>query len=492
LRLADPARLEKILRRARDLIANCSCQTRGRTGCHKCLYNSVGRRDIPFVSRHHALGILDEILTNWGLVPAPDNTITGINLSKVRQSELERMFKVLLQRWSDQPGVHVAVSPDPAHPIHLRFDVRFDSGAQWTIREQVHLHAHGTIPDFYAERVDRPGTAPVAIYLDGWEFHGANPDDTDADAVKRAGLRAAGIRVWTLTWADVDVALKALAQQHPVAASLPLPTPVRVQARQQLGSMPGGDREAYTAVDRGTFDQLMFALRDPDQSGWRNVAQVVAVSAGAGITPLPVADLAAAVDAAAGGGEAVPANEPTGRAVLAWHSVNGQAGATFLDQATASVAAVCSLDTTLEPERPRWADWLHLGNVLQYLDEYATITTTRMHGPGNAIEFPAAGTPASGAASPDATDDSLYDDIFDATAVELAKAAAAAGFTDFVVGESAGDPDDTPVEVLWNVGRVGIVAAGVAAPDIGDGWIIKPADAWTIDELIAALGGGET
>ena len=70
LRLADPARLEHILRRARTLIATCSCQTRGRTGCHKCLYNSVGRRDIPSVSRQHALDILDEILADWSLTPA--------------------------------------------------------------------------------------------------------------------------------------------------------------------------------------------------------------------------------------------------------------------------------------------------------------------------------------------------------------------------------------------------------------------------------------
>ena len=99
-RLGDPDQLKKILSRAEELITTCECQTRGEPGCHRCLYASVGRNEIPFVSRGVALEILEEILTGWQLKPAEDGTITGVNLSGVHQSELERMFKVLLQRWS--------------------------------------------------------------------------------------------------------------------------------------------------------------------------------------------------------------------------------------------------------------------------------------------------------------------------------------------------------------------------------------------------------
>ena len=46
---------------------------------------------------------------------------------------------------------------------------------------QVNLVEHGTRPDLYATRVDAAGTPPIAIYLDGWEYHGNNPDQVDLD-----------------------------------------------------------------------------------------------------------------------------------------------------------------------------------------------------------------------------------------------------------------------------------------------------------------------
>ena len=189
-RLADPARLRTILQRAVELIATCDCQTKGKPGCHKCLYTSVGRHELPLVSREVALEMLDEILTGWQLKPAETGTITGINLSRVRQSELERMFKVLLQRWSSDGPVRLTAKPDPEHASRSRFDIRFQDGQHWELREQVHLAAHGTYPDFYATRVDATGTTPVAIYLDGWKFHGIDQDQVDKDSMKRASLRA--------------------------------------------------------------------------------------------------------------------------------------------------------------------------------------------------------------------------------------------------------------------------------------------------------------
>ena len=162
----------------------------------------IGRHELPRVSRTIALELLDEILADWKLVQAPHGTITGVNLSPVVQSELERMFKVLLQRWGERGDVRVTAHPDPDHAARTRFDVRFQDGPHWQIREQVNLANHHTKPDFYATRVDATGTPPVAIYLDGWAFH-QDPDQVDGDATKRASLRAAGTRVWTLTYSDV-------------------------------------------------------------------------------------------------------------------------------------------------------------------------------------------------------------------------------------------------------------------------------------------------
>jgi hypothetical protein len=229
-RLADPDRLRDILTRAVELITTCECQTRGQPGCHRCLYTGTGRHEIPLVSREVALDVLDEILTGWQLKPAEDGTITGVNLSTVRQSELERMFKALLHRWGTDGPARVTAKPDPDHAALTRFDIRFQDGPHWELREQVNLVNHGTRPDFYATRVDAAGTTPVAIYLDGWEYHGNNPDQVDLDSTRRSSVRAGGTVVWALTWQDVKAALTAASQGSTVPATVPLANPIRHNA----------------------------------------------------------------------------------------------------------------------------------------------------------------------------------------------------------------------------------------------------------------------
>jgi len=416
------------------------------------------------------------------MAPAPSNTITGINLSKVRQSELERMFKVLLQRLTDDSRVSVTSSPDPMDPKFVHFVLRFSSGAEWNVREQVNLARHHTIPDFYAERLDRPGTQPVAIYLDGWEFHGAQPGDTDDDASKRLSLRSAGIRVWTLTYDDVNVALKALGAGLPAGAVAPLPSAVR----HQIGAQLGGHEALRTCMELSAVDQLLLALGCPDPDAWRLLAEVSAVAPITGKEPVWVTDFAIAADAAASHSHIEVVDHETNIAAVRWLTTSGCDSVTMLqrrlDGSTATMA-ILSLNTALSPDRHRWADWHHLANVFQYLDDYAIITTSRTHVPGNIDATSTASPPI----QPDTVD---LSDIFDHAALVLAQAAIAAGFEDFEIGVSAGDPDDTPLEVRWPAARIAIVAVGVVPPVLADGWRVKPADAWTEAELIEQLKEG--
>ena len=55
------------------------------------------------------------------------------------------------------------------------------------------------------------------------------------------------------------------------------------------------------------------------------------------------------------------------------------------------------------------------------------------------------------------------------------------------VGMGAGDADDTPIEVAWPAGRVGILAAGVRRPAVSD-WDLRPPTEWSVDELLKRLG----
>lgn len=482
LRLANPEQLERILRRARDLIADCDCQARGRPGCHKCLYNGVSRGELPLISRRHALAVLAEVLRGFPLVKAPGGTITGVNLNHTKQSEFERMFKVLLHRWGEAGGATVTAAPEPEQSDRVIFDIRFPEGVHWQLSEQVELRAHRTIPDFYATRVDREGTDPVAIYLDGWAFHGADPAQTDRDAEKRSSLRETRTRVWCLVWEDVKGAMDA-SLAGKATQGLPLPPEVRTTARTQAAAAHGANHPAFDTIDRGPFEQLVAALRYPDASAWAALAKTVAVTAGRTSDRLIVDHLDEATDQLAIGHTPPPAASPTGRAVLRWSTTGGLPVATLLERDSRRVMAVASLDTGAEIDPVHWRNWLHLGNLLQYLDADAIITTVATHQPVASRAL--APLPPTRAV---ADNESRFDNIYGAEVVELARCAADAGFTDFLVGEGAGDADDTPVEVSWPHHRVGVLGAGVPAPNVA-GWDLRPADLWTADNLLAALQG---
>jgi ATP-dependent helicase YprA (DUF1998 family) len=484
-RLADPDRLREILTRAVELITTCECQTRGQPGCHRCLYTATGRHEIPLVSREVALDVLDEILTGWQLKPAEDGTITGVNLSAVRQSELERMFKALLHRWSAAGPARVTSKPDPHHAALTRFDVRFQDGPHWELREQVNLVEHGTRPDFYATRVDTTGTAPVAIYLDGWEHHGNNPDQVDLDSRRRSSVRAGGTAVWTLTWQDVKAALTAASQGSTVPTSVPLANPVRHNAVHGAKQANGGAHPAFDALGRGAFDQLMLFLAHPDPTAWRHLAMTTALAAGSAGTQLPVNSAAAAIDHAARHLAVVPADHDTDIAALTWATLNGQPAATVLGRNGSPLpTAVLSHDTAAPPDKARWTDWLHVGNLLQHLGAHAVIVTTRTYTPEAGP--PPAATPAT--MTPGTQE--LLADVFDGAALPLAQAAINEGLVQLVVGYPAGDPDDTPIEVAWPAQRVGILPTGGRRPSTLTDWDLRTPDQWTVPELLAALEEG--
>jgi len=486
-RLGDPAELHRILTRARDLITTCDCQARGKPGCHKCLYGSIDRHELPRVSRVVALELLDEILLGFKLIRAPEGTITGINLSPVVQSELERMFKVLLHRWSDTAAVQVSARPDPDQASRTRFDVRFQDGPHWQIREQVSLPHHHTIPDFYATRVDSPGTPPVAIYLDGWHYHGHVAEQVDQDARRRASLRAAGITVWSLTWSDVKAALAAAEGNGTVTSATPISTSARNHAGRAIVERLGSGHGLVGVLKLGAFEQLMRWLRDPAVEGWSTVAQLVALAPMRDVAVVDVADADAARSQMASGDPPRLSPVPTDVQAATWQSTGGLPAHALLDRtipATDPCSAVLSLDTSQTIDQQQWTDWLHLSNLLGGLGQRTTITTTvsYLSGDGQA----AAKLMPSDGATPTTLEDGL-EDCFDEAARALGSAAFAAGHTELVVGYETGWAEGTLVEVAWPDRRVGILPSGHSAPRDTHGWTLHIADATTAERVIAAL-----
>ena len=488
-RLADPDRLRAILARAEDLISTCECQTRGEPGCHRCLYVAVGRNEIPFVSRSIALDLLDTILTGWELKPAEKGTVVGVNLSKVSQSELERRFKVLLQRWSKGHQVRIASKPDPDQSSLVRFDLYFQDGPHWEIREQMNLVQHGTKPDFYATRVDVPGQPPVAVYLDGWEFHGAKTDRVDHDAMRRASLREADYVVWMLSYQDVKDALDVVDKDEKVPSSIPFAGPVRHRAATGAKQSFGGDHDVLGALELGAFEQLMLFLAHPDPAPWMHLAGVTALAAAMDEDRFTVEGIDQVVATLAIGEFPVAVDEQTGVATGPWNSLNQQEAWWILEHGGDPMpTVVLAYDTTIETDRPRWQDWLHLGNLFQHLGTRAVITTNGVIATDGLVDSTAyaAQLPTTTVELPSA----LLDEVVDPGARTLGLAAVAAGCTELEVGFDSGDAEETIVEIAWPASKVGILPTGGARPTALDGWDVREPSAWTAEDLLAAIEAG--
>ena len=213
------------------------------------------------------------------------------------------------------------------------------------------LVAHGTTPDFYATRLDRTGTRPIAVHLDGWELHGDDPEDTDKDAVRRSSLRASGTRVWTLTWNDVKAALTAANDNLSAGPALPVSSAIRHRALQGAAQMHGAAHPVFDALELGAFDQLMWALRHPAAEPWRALATTTVIAAAGSPERIHLEQINAAIDAVAHGDAPTPAALETGIAALLWETPSGQPVATIVDQASRAVLAVLSCDTREAPDR---------------------------------------------------------------------------------------------------------------------------------------------
>jgi len=96
----------------------------------------------------------------------------------------------------------------------------------------------------YPQDNETMACGPVAIFLDGWEYH---KESVAEDLRKRIALMDAGYRVWSLTWSDVDPASK-----------VEIPDWMR-----RLAEPAGGDAE----IRRKLFANYKntTTLRNPDQ-----------------------------------------------------------------------------------------------------------------------------------------------------------------------------------------------------------------------------------
>jgi ATP-dependent helicase YprA (DUF1998 family) len=526
-RIADPDRLRIILEMARHAISVCPCRDEGRVACHRCLLGAVAPSELEYVSRSLALELLDTLLAGWAFEPCAD--LTSEDIGRVEESELERRFRTAIRIWADNPTNQATITPRPGagaggrEALELRLVNLSGQTLRWLIEEQRDIpSAPPTRPDFLITRQDATAK-PVAVYLDGFQFHASLENNRlSDDAAKRLALRRFGLRVWNLTWDDVDAFYTAATADVPrQPPDRPLLPANGRKIAQQAHLASGTDNVEVRVADHNPTRALLNYLRSPDDADWGAVASAVtaglaSVGEQTHTAPDAVPDLVdAAIDL-----RADPRSNGAGPwFVSRWATTGGSLPLTCLLDSRPEVGGAnaerwtvlsvlddrsTALDT---PEHPsRWRDWLQWANILQFLEgpgRQAVIATAT--GGGRVAAEDLDGIPLRpGAAPTPAIRPELIEASLPANAaeeVELILDDAARKLTEEVlrgggpVPTAGWEPEEGmdegwTLEVAWPAVRVAILANAVENRDrwlVTDGWDARPAAGWTAADLLRVL-----
>ncbi|TLF45936.1 DEAD/DEAH box helicase [Halomonas urmiana] len=224
--MQSPETLLAMLDSAHHQLASCGCQQDPTLdGCYRCLLAYRESRHMAKISRRLALELLERILNRRESLVAIDG-LEDVDLNALVESELEQRFIDLLP--SLDAGIRLVpelVAGNPGWRLTLETGREADGSPRltsWRIEPQRNLGPGDgvvlpTRPDFMlwpggeANRAARP----LALYLDGFQFHYERLDD---DTAKRQAVLASNrFQVWTLGWRDLDGAPPEvpLWQRHP-------------------------------------------------------------------------------------------------------------------------------------------------------------------------------------------------------------------------------------------------------------------------------------
>ncbi len=209
-----PPVIFEIFQMALNTLRSCQCnQDFSKDGCYSCIYAYRGRYNFTNTSRHSAVKILNEILQRKNKVKEID-TIQNSGLSPVLESELELRF---VQSLEQVRGLEVRphlIRGKPGYRIELAQYI-------YDLEPQVYLDQEKgvSIPsraDFVlwpeGKGAWEQKTKPLAIFLDGYEYHvgkGGATSRLDEDFAQRTAIIQSGkFLVWSLTWKDIEVGMK--------------------------------------------------------------------------------------------------------------------------------------------------------------------------------------------------------------------------------------------------------------------------------------------
>jgi hypothetical protein len=495
-RFGDPDRMKTILVLAREALRDCPCRTEEAAACHRCLYGVLSAREMPHASRESALKLLDDFLGDWDVEEI--QTITGVDIAAVQLSELEMQFREALKdNVATLPGCSVETSYGPnGEEVDFRLIGPGGGVRRWRMRPLVQVKSSvWTEPDFLLSRSDAQDL-DVAIYLDGEMFH-ASPENnrTADDAIKRDALRRDGMRVWSITWNDVQAFISDKAKAT-------IPDLVHQQV-QNVASESVHDMR-LKSLWKNPIHLLVEYLADPQADVWPlgSFATVLGLVApgkhgSAEHIQTDAAGLAKSLQSCLAG--TLPPSAPNGPLMVVPRV--GRSGLplyifaeTAKFQQTTGVLAVLD-DRDSEVGGPthseQWRDWLRWSNLLQFLNvprhgESLPLRMVEIWTRRSAYEFaevdiplsvPAPGRVDAAFALPSGWAEVMRftDSVLEDLIIELARRKAAIPEPGMEVG-----PDESvwQVELAWPAEKVAVV---IDEEPRRDAWLA--ANGWKVTRL---------
>ncbi|WP_219862637.1 DEAD/DEAH box helicase [Vreelandella piezotolerans] len=258
--LSRAENMQEVFRKAYEVMDACDCYQNTMDGCYRCLLEYRNAYGMESTSKALALEMLKDIVDGDHQWVQDKQGLSALGGNPWIDSELEARFPEALARFSGEDCVG-------NHKVRVGKDIiRGKSGYRLTIGDlayeiepQVNLGMEEGVqfaskPDFVLWPV-RSGLLPVAIFLDGYKFHG---DKASEDLLKRQALIHAGFVVWSLNWYDINSVLGDKAMDVPLPAGMTSPEHNH-QAIAGLAKVAGVSNAAEH-LGQTTFELLLHFL----------------------------------------------------------------------------------------------------------------------------------------------------------------------------------------------------------------------------------------
>ncbi len=225
-KLFNPDVFNEIVELAYLEIRDCTCQLRGKDGCYRCVFsygNQYFRDELSRQKAEHLFARIRNTSENWDIIPNGLGKVT--NTGYIEESDLEKRFiRVLRNLATSKATENWTFSEENIDGvIHYRLHIYTPTAQlEYFIQPQYQLGKsqgvqYGTRADFLIRCLsatingqewsneDLQQIKPIAIYLDGYQYHATkeNPRFENDVASRHAILESQAFYSWTLTYKDV-------------------------------------------------------------------------------------------------------------------------------------------------------------------------------------------------------------------------------------------------------------------------------------------------